>query len=83
LCILPLAIIFKSGIIFTELERVKQKTKKEKRGKKMMNTNNNLLTFRIANKYNGTVKHIKGINVWEAMKNNGCDCKEWILVAIN
>ena len=49
----------------------------------MMNTNNNLLTFRIANKYSGRVKHIKGINVWEAMKNNGFNCKEWTLVAID
>ena len=47
-----------------------------------MNTNNNLLTFRIANKYSGKVKYIKGINVWEAMRDSHCNCKEWTLVAI-
>ena len=43
---------------------------------------NTMLTFIVKHKYCGMTKVITGYNVWDALKENGCDYKVWTVVSV-
>ena len=41
-----------------------------------------MLTFIVKHKYCGMTKAITGYNVWDALKESGCDYKVWTVVSV-
>lgn len=42
-----------------------------------------MLTFIVKHKYCGMTKVITGYNVWDALKESGCDCNVWTVVSVH
>ncbi len=43
---------------------------------------NTMITITVEHKYCGMTKAITGYNVWDALKESGCDYKVWIVVSV-